>query len=219
MGDPVMAAPSGAVDRVPSLHVVTDDQVLARPDFPELASRMLRRGRGRIALHLRGPWTSGAQLHRLALTLVGYGESVVVNDRVDVALVTGLRRVHLGARSVPPRIARAILGEGARLGVSTHSVSAVRDAAQEGADWIFVGTIYPTPSHPGDPGRGVGAVKEATRVAPDVPVLAIGGVGPEHVREARLAGGHGVAVIRGIWGALDPLAALNEYLEMLDSER
>jgi thiamine-phosphate pyrophosphorylase len=210
-----MTVPSGGMSGLPRLHVVTDDEVMARRDFVGLASDMLRQGEGKIALHLRGPRTSGARLYRVTGELRRYRESLVVNDRVDVALAAGLRRVHLGARSLPPGVARSILGEDALLGVSTHAASGVRAAAAEGADWIFVGTIYPTPSHPGEPGRGLGAVKEATAEAQDLPVLAIGGVGPEHVRGIREAGAHGAAVIRGVWGAVDPLLAINEYLQWL----
>lgn len=213
-----MSVPAGRLRDVPRLHVVTDDDVIAGHGFVDLASDLLRQGDGKIALHLRGPTTSGARLYRLAMELREFRESLVINDRVDVALAAGLRRVHLGGRSLPPGVARSILGEGALLGVSTHSRSGVRAAATEGADWIFVGTIYATPSHPGRPGRGLAAVEEATAEAKGSPVLAIGGVGPEHVRELRAAGAHGVAVIRGVWGAVDPLLAINEYLEGLGTE-
>jgi thiamine-phosphate diphosphorylase len=213
-----MAAAAGGVGAVPRLHVITDDEVLARRDFLALAADLLRHADGRAALHLRGPRTSGARLYRLAGDLRRYRPSLVVNDRVDVALAAGIRRVQLGLRSLPPGIARSILGEGALLGVSTHSASAVRAAADGGADWIFVGTIYPTPSHPGEPGRGLSAVQEAVVVGEGLPVLAIGGVGPEHVRGIRAMGAHGAAVIRGIWEAADPLHAINEYLEGLGTE-
>jgi thiamine monophosphate synthase len=61
-------------------------------------------------------------------------------------------------------------------------------------------------------------VQEAVVVGEGLPVLAIGGVGPEHVRGIRAMGAHGAAVIRGIWEAADPLHAINEYLEGLGTE-
>jgi thiazole tautomerase (transcriptional regulator TenI) len=95
-----------------------------------------------------------------------------------------------------------------RLGASVHS-RAEADAAAD-ADWWLAGHIFETPSHPGQPGRGLGFISElSTR---GVPVIAIGGVTPATVRPLRDAGAHGVAAIRGIWDAKDPSKAALEYL-------
>ena len=211
-------AEAGAV-RVPVLHVVTDDEVLGRPDFPATASALMASGGPRVALHVRGPGTDGGTLYRLAHGLAaeafGAGALLVVNDRVDVALTAGAGAVQLGRRSLPLRDARRILGADALLGVSTHEDAEVAEAAREGAQWIFVGTIYATPSHADRPARGAEAIASARRVADGVPVLAIGGVTPERAGEVRAAGAYGVAAIRGIWDAPDPIAACGLYLEAL----
>lgn len=204
---------------VPSLHVITDDRILGRRDFVHVAEAVLRAGAERIALHVRGPDTSAATLLRLTEALLrsarDHGSWLVVNDRVDVALVTGSHGVQLGARSLPPAVARAVLGLGARVGVSVHTLEEVGAAA--GADWIMVGTIYETPSHPGRGGAGPERVAAAVARAGGTPVLAIGGVTPGRVGEVLAAGGHGVAVIRGIWEHRNPAASVGEYLEVLQS--
>lgn len=203
---------------VPRLHLVTDDAILARPGFAEQAAA-LAMADASVALHVRGPGTSGGPLLEIAAALVDAtrdsGSWVVVNDRLDVALAARAQGGHLGTRSLPLAEARRILGAAGRLGVSVHAREEALAAAAEGTDWIFAGTIFATPSHPHRPGRGPAFVAEVTAVAPGVPVLAIGGVTPERVAEVTAAGAWGVAVIRGVWDAPDPQEAVGRYLHAL----
>nr|NIP56877.1 thiamine phosphate synthase [Gemmatimonadota bacterium]NIR77255.1 thiamine phosphate synthase [Gemmatimonadota bacterium]NIT85774.1 thiamine phosphate synthase [Gemmatimonadota bacterium]NIU29599.1 thiamine phosphate synthase [Gemmatimonadota bacterium]NIU34648.1 thiamine phosphate synthase [Gemmatimonadota bacterium] len=133
---------------------------------------------------------------------------------VDLALVLGLEGVQLGARSLPPSVVRELLGPEALVGVSVHGPDEAVRAENGGADYLVVGTIFPSPSHPGRSGAGperVAAVSGGTRV----PALAIGGITPERVRAVLESGAHGVAVLSGIWDAEDPGAALDRYLGAL----
>lgn len=202
----------------PALHIVTDDAVLARPDFVPTAARLLEIGGPATALHVRGPSTHAGALFGLVGSLTevarASGALLVVNDRIDVALAAGAGGVQLGRRSLPLASARAVLRDDMEVGVSTHTDGEAAEAAAGGADWIFAGTIYPSESHPGLAGRGSEAIAGAVR-ASAVPVLAIGGVTPERVAELRGAGAHGVAVIRGIWEAASPDEALSRYLQAL----
>jgi thiamine-phosphate pyrophosphorylase len=139
-----------------------------------------------------------------------------VNDRLDIALAVGAAGVHLGIRSLPPSEARRLLGAGRLLGVSVHSASEAVEAAESGADYLFVGTLFETPSHPGAAPRGpefMGSV--ASRVA--LPLVGIGGVTPERAAEVLASGGHGVAAIRGIWDAPSPPDAVQAYLDALQA--
>lgn len=210
----------GARAGVPALHVVTDDAVLARADFPALAAEVLGLGPD-VALHVRGRRAAGGFLHGLAERLGGVAASgafLVVNDRVDVALAAGVRRVHLGEGSLPVGLARALMGPGAEVGVSAHSAEGAARASREGARWIFAGTIYATASHADVEPCGPAGLSAAVEAAADVPVLAIGGVTPGRVAEVVEMGAHGAAVIGGVWRARDPVAAANEYLETLARE-
>ncbi len=208
--------PRGAL---PRLHVVTDDDILRRPDFVRTAAALLRAGAGSLALHLRGPAASGARLYELARTLVpaaaDAGALLLVNDRVDVALATAAHGAHLGGRSLGVAPTRRILGDQAHIGASAHGPEEVDAAVREGADFVFLGTVYETPSHPHRVAGGAEAVRMAVGVADDVPVVAIGGVTVDRVTEVMAAGAHGVAVIRGVWDAGDPVDAAMEYLEVL----
>lgn len=204
---------------IPRLHLVTDDRILARSDFLPEAERLMVAARNALAFHLRGPHTRGRDLHRLALELravaAGVGTTFLVNDRVDVALAVEADGVHLGRRSLAPSAVRPLLrGERALVGSSCHDGPEAREAAGERADYLFVGAVYPTPSHPAAEGAGPGLVTEV-RSAVSVPLLGIGGIKVDDVEELLEAGAYGVAVIRGIWDAADPVGALSAYLRAL----
>lgn len=210
--------PRDAAGRVPPLHVVTDDATLAASGFEARARDVLAAGGAGVALHLRGPATGGRRLWELAVALreaaSGAGALLLANDRVDVARACDLDGVQLGGRSLPVSVARKLLSPGALVGASVHGAD---EAVGSAADFLVVGTIFPTPSHPGREGAGprrVTGVRERTRL----PVLAIGGVTPDRAREAVSAGAWGVAVVRGVWSADDPVAAAGEYLEVMERE-
>lgn len=150
------------------------------------------------------------------------GAVLVVNDRVDVVLGLGSRSVtpegvgvHLGGRSLPPRVARALVGEGTLVGCSVHGMDELDDALGGGADYVAFGHVFPTRSHPGKPAAGVEALRVCARAAGQVPVLAIGGIGVHEVGECLEAGAHGVAVLRGVWEAPAPVDAAKDYISAL----
>lgn len=205
---------------VPGLHVVTDDRVLGLADFQRRAREVLTVGGAGVALHVRGPASSGAALYRAAAELIrparDAGALLLVNDRVDLALVLEMDGVHLGERSLPPVEARRVLGAGPRMGSSVHGVEGARDAEEGGAEYLVVGTVFATRSHPGRAGAGVPRIREvADAVA--VPILAIGGVTPGRVREVLDAGARGVAALSGVWNAPSPAGAVEEYLSALNA--
>jgi thiazole tautomerase (transcriptional regulator TenI) len=141
---------------------------------------------------------------------------LVVNDRVDIALVSGARAVQLTSRSVEVGDARSLAPD-LLVGASVHNVKDAIAAERAGASWLVAGSVHATATHPGEAGRGVEFVAEITwRVR--VPVIAIGGVLPQHIRPLREAGAHGVAAIRGIWGETDAARAAADYLSMYDSD-
>jgi thiamine-phosphate pyrophosphorylase len=199
------------------LHVVTDDDVLARPDFAANAEAVLRCGSG-VALHLRGPSIDAGTLLRLAVRLrpvaVEADSVLLVNDRVDVAMEARLDGVHLGRRSMPVGAARRILPPHALVGASVHDPERAREAWSEGADYLIVGTIFSTPSHPGRTGDGTIHLKRvgASGVGP---LIAIGGVTVDRLAACIRAGAHGVATLRGVWDSEDPAAWASTYLDRI----
>jgi thiamine-phosphate diphosphorylase len=204
---------------LPRLHVVTDDAVLAQDGWVDLAARVLEWGGPRVALHVRGPATGSRALLALTEALLPHarraGATLLLNDRVDVALVSEADGVHLGAGSLTVPAARAILGPSRLIGASCHGVQEASASRALGADYVFMGTIFETPSHPGRAGLGARVVEETVGAVPGLPVIAIGGVGPDAASALVGAGAWGVAVIRGVWGAPDPGRAVSLYLEGL----
>jgi thiamine-phosphate diphosphorylase len=83
-------------------------------------------------------------------------------------------------------------------------------AVQEGADYLMVGTVYESASHPDRPAAGVDLVRQTSRLG--IPVIAIGGITPDRTAEVREAGAYGVAAIRALWEAADPAAAALDLL-------
>lgn len=205
---------------IPRLHAVTDDRVLARPDFVRVAQEVLRAGGSRLALHVRGPGCCGARIHDVARSLLpavrASGAALFVNDRVDVCLVLDLAGVHLGKRSLPPGAVRSILDGGALMGVSVHGSDEAREAEAGGADYAVVGTIFRSRSHPDRRPAGPSRIRTVAE-ATAIPVVAIGGVDADDVATVLGAGGHGVAAVSGIWDASDPAAAVRSYLDALST--
>jgi thiamine-phosphate pyrophosphorylase len=210
---------TGGVGRLPRLHVVTDDRVLADEAWVEVAASVIEAGGAALALHVRGPTTSAASLHRAVrrlLPLAGeVGALLTVNDRVDVALVTALGAVHLGRRSLPVIEARRLLGPETCIGASCHAPSDLARARSEGADYAFVGTVFQTRSHPGRSGMGPAGLRAVVTTAGELPVLGIGGVTVDAVYRVTQAGAYGVAVLSGVWNAPDPARAASEYISAL----
>jgi len=219
---------------IPRLHLVTDDEVLARQDFLRgvqevmavvAGARELAAGAGplalrelRVALHLRGPRTGGGELLRLTRRLAPWaGESgvlLLVNDRVDVALAGGAHGVHLGTRSLSPAVARSLLLPGCRVGASVHGADEAAALLPTPPDFLMVGAIFPTPSHPGEPGGGVERIRTVAGVTPDIPLIAIGGVTLERAPALMEAGAYGVAVMRAVWDSGSPGEAVGEFLRL-----
>ena len=201
------------------LHLVTNDEVLARADFVALACEAMEAGGVSTALHVRGPGTGGADLFRIVHDLMSAIEdskaSLVINDRIDIALALGLEWVHLGQRSLPPTIARDLIGRKAILGVSVHDVVEAHKAVDGGADYLTVGTMFATSSHPKRTPSGPSLVEAVQRVAGS-PLVAIGGITPERVEAVVERGAWGIAVLGGVWGGERPARAVEVYLAALD---
>ncbi|HEV2521024.1 MAG TPA: thiamine phosphate synthase [Candidatus Acidoferrales bacterium] len=125
---------------------------------------------------------------------------VLVNDRLDIALAAGAAGIHLGEESLPLEAIAEWRRSGGRkdfvIGVSCHSLTSARAAERGGADYVFFGPVFATPSKAafGDP-QGIERLREVC-AAVEIPVLAIGGVNLGNARACLAAGAAGVAAIR-----------------------
>ena len=125
---------------------------------------------------------------------------VLVNDRLDVALAANAAGIHLGENSLSLEVVSEWRRSTGRLdfilGVSCHSLESARAAERGGADYIFFGPVFATPSKAAfGPPQGIERLREVC-ASVEIPVLAIGGVNLENARACIAAGGAGIAAIR-----------------------
>jgi thiamine-phosphate pyrophosphorylase len=198
---------------LPRLHAVTDERIARRPDLERVAAELAGAGGAHLAFHARGHQLSGLEHFELALRLAVYPSSrLFVNDRLDIALAVGVAGVHLGQSSLPVEAARR-LDPTWWIGKSVHDLDEARAAQAEGADYLFLGPIFPTATHADRAPVGFGVLRDVVRLG--LPVMAIGGVTVERVREIREAGAYGIAAIRAVWDAPEPAAQLRRMLKEL----
>jgi len=145
------------------------------------------------------------------------GVGFIVNDRPDIARLARADGVHLGQKDLPPAAARKLLAESQILGISTHSVEQVRRASEEGAEYISVGPIFPTPTKGYEQGVGVEYIRAASE-ATDAPLVAIGGITVDRIQQV-LSAAPGrqviIAVCSAILGAEDIEAATASFKDAI----
>ena len=138
-----------------------------------------------------------AQVERI-MAFAPSDAQVMVNDRVDIALLAGAAGVHLGQTDLPPVAARRMLGPGRIIGYSTHNLNQALDADGLPVDYIAVGPIFATATKENpDPVLGVEKLREICR-AVRKPVVAIGGIRLDDAQQVLNAGAQSVAVIRDL---------------------
>jgi thiamine-phosphate diphosphorylase len=200
--------------RLPSpLYAILDRSVSRDRDLPELLEAVLAGGCRLV--QLREKTLSLAELLPLAQRLVRrcreVGALLIVNDRADLALAAGADGLHVGQDDLPARQARAQLRPGMILGVSTHDPEQARRAVGDGADYVAVGSIFPTTTKVGFQLVGPELIRRVRAEIP-VPLVAIGGITAENAPSVLEAGADAVAVISAVCATADPEAATRAFL-------
>jgi thiamine-phosphate pyrophosphorylase len=137
---------------------------------------------------------------------------VIVNDRADIAAMTGAGGVHVGQEDLPVEEARKICGAPLWVGVSTHNLEQLRAADATSADYIAVGPIFPTGTKANpDPVVGLEFLRAARKITRK-PLVAIGGITVESAGDVYRAGADSIAVIRDLMAASDPAQRAREYI-------
>jgi len=196
------------------LYVVTG----VRPDLPEFLEAIL--GAGVDVVQLREKEAEAGDLLRWGKTFREaadrHGALFIVNDRPAVAYAVDADGVHLGQNDLPPRVARAILGEDAIIGLSTHSPEQW-DAAASEADYLCIGPVWETPTKRGRPAAGLDAVRHAAKSGETRPWFAIGGISEENLPEMLDAGATRIVVVRAVTTAADPAASVRTLVDRLST--
>ncbi|MDO7904915.1 thiamine phosphate synthase [Paenibacillus sp. JX-17] len=168
-------------------------------------------------IHLRDKQQPTMELCALIQQLQNEGVNprrLVINDRVDAALVNRLSAVQLPSLGLPVKEVRQYAPH-LRIGASVHSLDEAAAACSAGASYVLYGHIFATFSKAGAEPRGLQALADICSSV-SLPVIAIGGITPERVLEVLQAGATGIAVLSGIWDAADPGEAARRYRQSLD---
>lgn len=203
------------------LYVITDEAIAGGLPHVEIARRAIAGGAD--VIQLRDKVRGCPELNRIGRTLREItrktGTLFIVNDRLDVALACGADGVHLGQDDIRAGVARQIAPPGFIIGVSVGTVDEAVIAEQEGADYLALSPVFSTASkNNAGTGRGLGVLREIRRNV-SVPVIAIGGINRDNVREVIAAGADGVAVISVVVGSPDITAAARELKELVSDSR
>ncbi len=200
---------------LPRLMLLTD-RTRMQPSF-EVALIAAMRGGARL-VQVREKDLSPREVLALALkaqrVCETFGAQVVVNSRADIARAAHVAGVHLPEKDLSPRDARATLGHHSLCGVSVHNVDSATCAAQEGADYLVFGSVFPTSSHPNGNIAGLQKLQEVC-VATRLPVFAIGGITAQNAPDCLSAGAYGVAVISAVWQSDNVCEAVQALVKVL----
>ena len=218
---------------------------LAEParDSPTVAGARLyvctdaRRDRGDFAEFVRAAYAGGVDIIQLRdkfleaaeeLELLAvlrsvaeeFGKLWAVNDRADIASLSGAPVFHVGQKDLPLPAARSLVGPSVSVGLSSHDrLQASAAASSHFADYFCVGPLWATPTKPGRAAVGLDLVKHAASLRTSKPWFAIGGVDLSTVDQVVAAGASRIVVVRAITHADDPTAAAQSLLSRLPALR
>jgi thiamine-phosphate pyrophosphorylase len=188
---------------------------LAGHDPVELAAIMLEAGARVMQLRLKE--ACGRDFLKAARAIAALcqksGAMLLINDRIDVAMLAGAAGVHLGQTDIPLRAARKLVGPDRVIGISTASVDQACAAEDGGADYIGFGPMYPGGAKQIVTGQGLAILREV-RAAVGIPIVAIGGITENKVPELLAAGADAVAIISDVVHAPDIPAKIRRLLSL-----
>ena len=191
---------------LPRLYAILDSETLDARGLDALGILEIWLDAGVRLVQIRAKkLSSGALLEltdRALLLTRAVGATLIVNDRADIARMSGANGVHVGQDDLPPRVVRRVIGDDKIVGLSTHTDEQVSEALREPVSYIAIGPVFPTITKTGssDPAVGLTGVKRAAELASTsaLPVVAIGGITLEAAPAVLSAGAASVAVITAL---------------------
>jgi len=209
---------------LPPLTAIVDVDVAERAGWTPLdLARAFLDGGARL-IQLRGKRLAAGPFLSLADDMVALGHKydadIVINDRADLARLSGAAGVHVGQDDLAPGEARQLLGPEAVIGLSTHSLPQLVMAVREPVTYIAVGPLFGT--HTKETGYnpvGLELVRHAVEQSDGLPVVAIGGITLHTAASVLTAGATNVAVISDLLTGGNPSARVRAYLKDLAQHR
>jgi thiamine-phosphate pyrophosphorylase len=205
---------------LPPLQAIVDVDIAARAGWSPIdLARAFLDGGARF-LQIRAKSLASGPFLEVCDAVVALGRSagalVIVNDRVDLARLSGAAGVHVGQEDLPPAAARALLAGDAIVGFSTHSDEQIEWAIRQPVSYIAVGPVFGTRTKDtGYAAVGLSLVTAAARRAPSHPIVAIGGIRLETAPQVRAAGAASVAVIGDLLTGSRPDERVRAFLRAL----
>ena len=186
--------------QLPQIYPITHTRVSGLSHLEQV--RRLIDG-GATWIQLRDKHASSRDFYEQAVACIAYsrprGASIIINDRVDIALMTDAGGVHLGQDDMPPDAARGVLGSDKIIGYSTHSVEQAIAAAELDIDYIAIGPVFETRTKVDpDPVVGLDGIAAVRSAIGDLPLVAIGGIDGSNLADVIRAGANSAAIIGGI---------------------
>ncbi|MFZ5440860.1 MAG: thiamine phosphate synthase [Myxococcota bacterium] len=207
-------------DKLPrGLYALVDDSV--RPEVPivEKARAVIAGGARVLQLRLERTADRPALEQVRAVVALGGGVTVIVNDRVDLALAGGAHGVHLGADDLPIDVARRLLGPAALIGATTRTLDDIARARARGADHVGLGPIFSTSTKQVDhPPLGLAEFGRIARAAP-LPVVGIAGITLETIGAVAAEGAWCAAVAGDLLRADDLVARTRALIAAFEAGR
>ena len=205
--------------RLSGLYVILDRQALAGRDEMTVASQIIAAGAS--AIQLRDKQGSRRKLLPIARKIkelcADTGILFIVNDYLDLALVVDADGLHLGQGDLPLPIIRRELPIDKIVGCSVNTVAQAVEAQEEGADYIAVGSVFPTATKEGATIVGIDRLKEVKQ-AVSCPVVAIGGINQDNIGKVIAAGADTVAVISAALATEDIKGAVERLIAQMSRE-
>ncbi|MBQ9869054.1 MAG: thiamine phosphate synthase [Ruminococcus sp.] len=193
------------------IYFITDSTPYTEQEFLDRVRSALRGGVSLIQLREKERSTREYidLAHKVGALAQEFGVPLIIDDRIDVALASGVQGVHLGQSDMPIKTARKILGEDFIIGATAKTVEQALEAFEQGADYLGVGAIYPTTTKVKTVLTSTEMLDKICKAVP-IPVNAIGGLNKDNIDVLKGIGISGICAVSAIMKADDPENAVKE---------
>jgi thiamine-phosphate pyrophosphorylase len=203
--------------KIGRLCVITDTNIQKKYSHIQIAEMAVKGGADII--QLRDKTMSASELIETAIAIKNFchkaGAFLIINDRVDIVMLSGADGVHLGKEDIPVKEARKLLGNKI-IGATANSLEDAKNAVNSGADYIGFGHIYPTQTKfKSTSPAGIEGLKEILNYI-SIPVIAIGGINLNNAEEVTKTGVHGIAVIGCVVKSQNPVSAVKQLKKIIN---
>ena len=202
------------------LYLVTDSNILEDRDFYKCIEEALKGGV--TMLQLREKESSGKEFLEKAIKLREltrrYNVKLIINDRVDIAMICDADGVHVGQSDIPANKVRELIGANKIIGVSARTIEEARIAKENGADYLGVGAMFNTTTKLDAKSVSIETLKSIKEEV-NLPIVAIGRLNLNNIQELKYSNIDGYAVVSAILGAEDIKSECEKWCSEIEKLR